>query len=438
MASMEPIDDLRLLSPEEKDREILRLRATLERLQAHDLLTGLPSRNSFLHTLESEIKRANRYGLAINLLLIEVGGLRNINETLGHQAGDSVLVRVTQLLGRVIRDTDILGRYTGNRFALLLPHTDSPGAARVAEKLLQSIRSDPFAGNPGAGRITASIGIAELFPGNSGANDLLQRAGQALRFARRQGGDTYFTWNQAQDHIQAESAARAVESSSLEELERGISQIDHQMRDALVQSVFALMNALGSRDPYTQEHCTMVMNLSVELARQMGIGEPGIEQLRYAAMLHDLGKIAIPESILLKPGKLTDEEFDLMKQHPTIAAHIIRPISMLRELIPIIQSHQEWYDGRGYPQGLAGNHIPLGARIISVVDAYHAMTSRRPYRDAMPPQSALSIIEEQAGSQFDPLVVEKFLELAPRLIAEESAKQAIPPRERNDADESSD
>lgn len=180
-------------------------------------------------------------------------------------------------------------------------------------------------------------------------------------------------------------------------------------RNLLLGSITSLIQALEARDHYTRGHSTEVARIVSKMANELGLDADTREKLNIAASLHDLGKIGIPDHILLKPGKLTDEEFSIIKQHPTIGADILRPIPSMSDLIPAVLSHHEHMDGTGYPQGLKGQEIPLFGRIIAVADVYHALTSDRPYRKGMPHEKAIAIILEEKGSHLCPECVDAFL-----------------------------
>ena len=178
-----------------------------------------------------------------------------------------------------------------------------------------------------------------------------------------------------------------------------------------METIQALSAAIEQKDPYTQGHSQRVCDLAEKLGQELKLRTYELEQLRYAAILHDIGKIGIPESILNKPGSLTREEFDQIKNHPLMGVNILQKIDFLKEVTLIMQNHHEYYDGSGYPEGKAGDRIPFLSRIITLADAYDAMTSDRPYRAALSPEHAIEEIQDKSGSQFDPQVVRAFLKL---------------------------
>jgi response regulator RpfG family c-di-GMP phosphodiesterase len=183
------------------------------------------------------------------------------------------------------------------------------------------------------------------------------------------------------------------------------------LRDNYLKTIRAFALAVEAKDPYTHGHSENVMKYTIVLAKKLGLSDDEIEQIKYAGLLHDVGKIGISEAILNKPGRLTEEEFTQIKQHPDLGARIISDVPFLKSLVPLVLHHHERFDGKGYPRGLAGKDIPYGARILCVCDTYEAMTSDRPYRKAMPFEKATAIIEENKGLQFDPDIAEEFLHI---------------------------
>ncbi|HVC08541.1 MAG TPA: HD domain-containing phosphohydrolase [Elusimicrobiota bacterium] len=178
-----------------------------------------------------------------------------------------------------------------------------------------------------------------------------------------------------------------------------------------LEMVRTLARAVDSKDAYTHEHSERASNIARRLAQELGLPTPMVRYVEYAALLHDIGKIGIDEAILLKPGKLTAEEYEIMKKHPMIGHQILSPVKFLGPVAQMVLHHQEWYNGQGYPEGLKGEDIPLGARIVAIIDAWDAMTSDRPYRKALPREVAVGELKRGAGTQFDPKIVEIFLSL---------------------------
>ena len=197
--------------------------------------------------------------------------------------------------------------------------------------------------------------------------------------------------------------------SMVQERTQQLNQANDDLRNLFIGSIKALAQALEAKDRYTQGHSARVAEESVRIARYLSLSEDEIQNIWIAGFLHDIGKIGIQESVLNKPGRLDPEEWELVKQHPVFAARILEPIEELSDVIEMVRHHHEHFDGTGYPSGIAGADIPLGARILSVADAYDALTSERPYRDAVPEEEALKVFEEASGTQFDPVIASAFL-----------------------------
>ena len=196
-----------------------------------------------------------------------------------------------------------------------------------------------------------------------------------------------------------------------EQLEREELESRNQRLRAVATGVGALLAALEARDGYTGEHSEAVVELSKKLAERLGLSEEEIDDVEQAARLHDVGKIGVPDSILRKPGPLDEDEWATMRDHPAIGERIVASTESLAYLAPVVRAEHERWDGKGYPDGLSGNEIPLASCIILACDAFHAMTSDRPYRKAMPAEEALAEIERNAGTQFCPAVAEALLEV---------------------------
>ncbi|MDD5015802.1 MAG: HD domain-containing protein, partial [Atribacterota bacterium] len=189
------------------------------------------------------------------------------------------------------------------------------------------------------------------------------------------------------------------------------ARLYQKIQDSYFEIVKALAQAIEAKDPYTHGHSERVMQYAVQIAQKLGLSEEEIDSLRYAAILHDIGKIGVRGIILNNPNGLSGEEYDEIKKHPLVGEGIIKPIELLQPIRPLIRHHHEWYNGKGYPDGLFGENIPLGARILAVTDAYDAMESDRPYRKALTKETALQELKRGSGTQFDPKIVELLLEI---------------------------
>ena len=368
-------------------REILRHQESLTLGEDHDPQTGLLNHRAFHKRFQDEILRARQTGRPLTVLLLDLDDFRFLNETYGHSTGDDVLRRVAAAVRETANDMGAVApaRYGGDEFALLLPATRADQALTVAEALgarLARLEYRP----PGHAHpipLTFSPGAA-CFPDSGGTRrELLAAADARLRRVKSGAADG----DQA-EHLRA-LLARSVE---------GFSMLD------------ALVTAVDGKDRYTRRHSEDVLFYCLKVAGALGLDTTFQETLSVAALLHDVGKIGVPDHILRKPGALTDAEFEAVKQHPLMGAVIVGAVPGLEGTLDAVRYHHERWDGAGYPHGLTGEATPLAARIMAVADAYSAMTTDRPYRLGMPPERALTLLEEGMGTQWDPECVQAMLQ----------------------------
>jgi diguanylate cyclase (GGDEF)-like protein/putative nucleotidyltransferase with HDIG domain len=364
----------------EARQRISELEAKLAELESRDPITrSLLTLKAFRAQLELDVRRAQRYHRPLSVALIDIDGFRAINLKHGYTGGDAVLASFGRLLGEATRVHDLACRLGGDEFALLLPETTSLAAVQTMERLLFSLE-DLDAG-PVRG-VSISIGVASL-EAKQTPERLLATAGEALQQARARGGGQV--------------------SMLAGNLGNGGGDPVHG------EVVAALASALQERDRYTGEHSESVVEMAARVAQSMGLDAEEVSRVRTAALLHDIGKVGIPDEILHKPGPLDEREWELMRQHPAIGERILRAIPGLRGVARIVRHEHERWDGDGYPDGLKGEETPVGSRIILACDAYHAMTSDRPYRKAMAHSEAMEELTRNAGTQFDPQVVQELV-----------------------------
>ena len=391
-----------------------------------DTLTTLYNHRGFQEVLAREIAKAKECNTCLSVVMFDVINISKINRELGHAKGDEVIKIIADKIKQNIRSTDFAGRYGGDEIAVIMPETDTKDAKYLAEYITYCL-SCCFVDD--VGPIKVSVGISTFPECTMDQEKLLILAEQAMFISQAKGykegmsaivSSTDFDfWDDVALNSFAEVLTKRHSQIGInfeEELVHKFNQEEIANHNHLMEIVTSLAGAIDAKDPYTKGHSTSVSRYSEALARSVNLPEPEVERIKIGAMLHDVGKIGIPESVLKKPGKLNDEEWSIMKQHPIIGSEkVLAPNEALRDLIPIVKYHHERLDGKGYPEGLSGNEIPLAARIVSVADAYHALVSDRPYRKGMPIEKACQILQEGAGTQWDPDLVRKFIAIAPSL-----------------------
>jgi len=356
-----------------------------------DALTGLLNHGAMQVRVREEIARARRDGTPLSFVIIDLDDFKRVNDVRGHQAGDELLRQVAGVLQAELRPYDQVARYGGDEFVLLLPGSDEHDAKAVADRVRDAVIREQVG--------ACSLGVAQWHEPLE-ADGLLEHADRALLLAKRTG------------------KGRVAVANADVERELAMLQAQHGSPAA----VQALAAAIEERDNYTNEHSEEVVHLARGVAMILGLASEQVERIAHAALLHDVGKLAVPDEILHKRGALTPEEWTVMAEHPVAGERILLRIPDLALIAPVVRHEHEHWDGTGYPDRLRERKIPIGSRIILACDAYHAMLTDRPYRAALTPDEATEELRRGAGKQFDPDVVDALLDL----LGEE--RPAVPDR----------
>jgi diguanylate cyclase (GGDEF)-like protein/putative nucleotidyltransferase with HDIG domain len=339
-----------------------RARDRLMLVSRTDPLTDSLNRRGFEERLQAELDEGNRSGRPFSLVMLDLDNFKAVNDVHGHSAGDELLCWVVDGVRRVVRTMDTIGRLGGDEFAVLAPGVERPDAITLGERIREELRD----------RILVTTGIA-CFPADGLDPDELQRRADAHLYEQKHGLATSFAAGR-RELSWAATLARAVDV----------------------------------RMAVPAEHSATVAQYAVGIAQRLGWGGADLAYLRVAAMLHDVGKVSLPDEILRKPGPLDDLEYEEVKMHPVIGADFVKRVDGLSPIAVWVKHSHEHFDGTGYPDALSGDEIPLASRILLVADAFDAMTSDRPYRAAMANDEALAELRRNAGRQFDPRCVAAF------------------------------
>ncbi|HEY6541506.1 MAG TPA: diguanylate cyclase [Ktedonobacteraceae bacterium] len=381
-----------------------------------DGLTGLPNHRAMMDQLGKELERVRRFDRPLSLLFFDADRFKRINDTHGHAVGDMVLRQIGERAIRVLRGGDTVGRFGGEEFVLLLPETDADGARTVAERLRMAIAGEPITTDMVTGSLvaTVSIGVATYPADGCSEQELLGQADQAMYLAKRLGRNQVRTAREARQlSSDLELMPLLQQEGDREGVERRETTLESLRETYTLRMIYSLMFLLERRDLGMSQHAFAVSDLATAIAQAMGLEPAQVSRIGMAALLHDIGKVAIPDILLQKTDPLTLQERALFREHAELGAQILEASPFLQDLVPAVRYHHEWWNGGGYPDQLAGEAIPLTARILSVAEAYDAMQRNRPYQAGRSSEEAASELQRCAGTQFDPVVVQSLLGLLP-------------------------
>ncbi len=345
-------------------------------------LTGLYNHRMIAGFLQRELSRCRHDTIPLSILIMDINGFKLFNDTYGHLAGDQLLKRVAQVLETCCRQTDFAGRTGGDEFTVVLPRADYNRGLAIAERI-EAMAAD-MAYDTADGRqipLNLSIGVASFPQDGDAANALTTLADERMYAAKRSGTGI-------KGHARTEDEAPPSGGFGILE---------------------ALVAAVDNKDSYTAKHSEQVARFALLLAAEMGASQETLRTLRIAGLLHDVGKIGVPDRVLRKPGRLTNEEQEIMQQHVQLSEMLLRTVMPSPDLVDAVRYHHERWDGRGYPYGLAGTKLPLTGRIMIIADAVSAMMMDRPYRKGLSWEVTCDELRRHAGSQFDPHLIEPFI-----------------------------
>ncbi len=414
-----------------------------------DGMTGLKTHRFFMEALSGEWKRSTRAGRSFSLVLMDLDRFKFVNDFYGHLDGDLLLQRVAHILELNCRRSDVVARYGGDEFVILMPETDAEQSQQLAAKLRAWICSDPVLRDK---NVTSSFGVATFPLNGSSPQELIQAADASMYLSKHQGGNAVSTAEQfnsddsrkwkrdvldaylgvtlkrlfatgpdafveirsrieqfARSLAETEKASKHPGANHSSECANGEPASFEPLPAIVMDTLTSLALAVDAKDQFTQGHSHKVSSYAVLIAEAIGLQTPEIESVRLGALLHDVGKVGIVESILNKNGPLNPEEWEAMKRHVEYGAKLLEPLRGTESIREMVAHHHEFFDGSGYPEGLAGTQIPVGARIIAIADAYDTITSERTYKKARTPEEAFQELDRCSNAQFDPELVRVFI-----------------------------
>ena len=366
--------------------ENAQLYARAEQRSRIDELTGLFNRRHFEERLKEEIGRHSRYGDVFSIFLLDLDHFKTYNDIYGHPSGDILLNQIGKFIKGSVRNADQAFRYGGDEFVVILPETTANDAHTVAERVREQIATKMISQEIA---VTCSIALASYPSDGVIFGELVTVADTALYHAKRTGGNRVY--------LSSKILSEPLDEAGIYARRNGLS------------TVYALVSTVEARDPYTYGHSRKVNTYAVALAEAIGLSPDDVSKVSTAALLHDIGKIGVPDKVLNKKGKLSREDWEAIKSHPRLGANIVGNIPNLVPCVSIILYHHERWDGSGYPDGLKGEEIPIEARILAIADSFEAMTSPRPYRPALSIEEVIKTLRQNVGLQFDPKLVEVFI-----------------------------
>ena len=361
----------------------------LKELAIKDGLTNLFNHRSFQGILESYIDKANKENKEVSLLFMDIDNFKNYNDVNGHQKGDLLLMKIGEILKKTVGDLGMVARYGGEEFAVILYNQGEKDALNLGELIRQNIQDSYFDGQEHQPNkhITVSIGVSTYPRVAKDKEELIELADNALY------------------------RAKSFNKNRVERYYNILDEIDFNIDKKSLESIASMLNSINMKDKYTYGHSERVVIYAKKFATYLQLKEKDKKDLLLGAYLHDIGKLEISKELLTKRDKLSDSEFNILRQHPTLGVDLVSDIKEFGDVIPIIKHHHEKFDGTGYPSKLKGDEIPYLARVLTIIDSFDAMTSKRPYNSSKSYSEAIEEIERCSGSHFDKDLAYKFIDM---------------------------
>lgn len=371
----------------------------LKRQSITDELTKLYNHRHFYETVTLLLKDETLH--SASLAIVDIDQFKIYNDLYGHSAGDKALKRIAAIIEEHTPKEALISRYGGEEFGIYYPNYTRQELQTAIEEIRKAVENKFLLSTEIKEFLTVSVGASLYKEHGDNLEDVIARAFDSVNHCKQSGRNKSIIYSETEQR--------------LDQVQKNVQD---KIKEAYLSSTYALAATIDAKDHYTFGHSNNVAEISVALAKEINVKESDIETIRNAGLLHDIGKVGIPESVLLKRGYLSDQEMETMRSHVVQSINIIKHIPNLVDTIPIIISHHERYDGGGYPRGISGENIPLLGRVICIADSFDAMTTDRPYRKGLSLDQALFELKKNAGTQFDPVLVEHFIEMVNKGVLE--------------------
>ena len=383
----------------------------IEKITLIDPLTGCYNWRYLLRRIHHELNSSHRDSHSVSFIGCDIDHFQQVNEFYGVKVADKVIKELVGILRMNLKKEDTLSRWREDEFFLIIPHSDNIGALKMAKRISEQVSVHKFRYKKLVLNVKISVGVVS-FPKDNVFNsrDVVSALSVCITRAKRKGGNIVVPYSPTAVKPSFEPKKKA----NVKELRRKVEKMDVLLTRDLLETIYGFARAIEAKDSYTGKHVEHTADIAERTAKSLGLSKDEVENIKNAAVLHDLGKVGIKEKILSKKGPLNPREKEIIKTHPSIGAEILREIHALKGAVPAILYHHEYYNGKGYPLGLKGEEIPLSARIVAIADVYQALISDRPYRKAYSHKKALEIIKKESGKQFDPRIVKTFLKVIDR------------------------
>lgn len=388
-------------------KELSEVKKKLKEHSFIDSLTAVYSHRYFIKRIKESISYAQRKNMYVSLLKLDIELFKNINTIYGTIFGNKVLKEFADFLKNVTRSFDIVARLGDDEFGVLLNFTNKKEALALANRIQEKLCNKSFGTKDNQINIYVNSAVVTFPSDGFSTVDLLSLLDRCLDKSK-ESGKRIVTFD---DLAERDKDRLKIAIYTPHYFKKRTHTLNNTLDKTIIESIIAFAHAIKAKDLYTAEHTARTVRISLSLGRKINLDAHRLEVIRYAALLHDLGKVGIPERILLKPAKLTPEEFEEIKRHPVIGVEILRPLHELTEIIPPILYHHERVDGKGYPHGLIDGNIPLEAKIVAIADTFQALISDRVYRKAYSVDDAIDIMDKEAGMHFDKHLIKIFKEV---------------------------